>query len=100
MIADGAKSNYICTCAYRKFITKEIDTFLSKVQLKDTYSRISVVCVSIIQYKASLSILNAVRNRKLEKNKIKHFLKKLPWNPINMDTKGTCHSARIILVSV
>ena len=38
------------------------DTFLSKVQLKDTYGSVSVVCVSISQDKASLSIVNSVRN--------------------------------------
>ena len=61
------------------------DTFLSKVHLKDTYSSICVVCVSISQDKASLSILNSERNRKKKNNKIKQFLKNLPWNPVNMD---------------
>ena len=57
------------------------DTFLSKVQLKDSYSSISVVCVSISQDKASLSILNTVRNRKKKKNKIKHFFKEFTVEP-------------------
>ena len=61
------------------------DTFLSKVHLKDTYSSICVVCVSISQDKASLSILNSVRNRKKKNNKIKQFFKNLPWNPVNTD---------------